>query len=193
VLVNRFSSVDDWVATVEPATRDALREVTADPDLETGAAAGRRDLDAHELATLLNEHRARQDRRAWSEGQRARAGGLHMDTRSPIPPVYLENFVRRPDVVTRTYRDRSGKLLGFNTMIDHPDSSAVHHWAALAGEDGGRKNLYVDCYAHCVRHMIDAGRPELTAGRALLGNKTALGFGTRVLWSVAVPRPVLGR
>jgi hypothetical protein len=36
-------------------------------------------------------------------------------------------------------------------------------------------------------------RPELTAGRAMLANKSALGFGTRALVSVAVPRPVLGR
>jgi hypothetical protein len=41
--------------------------------------------------------------------------------------------------------------------------------------------------------MIEQNRPELTAGRALLGNKTALGFGTRALSSIAVPRPVLGR
>jgi hypothetical protein len=191
VLVNRFPAFDDWVRTLEPEIRETLREVAA--DLDTTAEAGRRDLDEHELATLLNEHRARQDRRAWGQGQRARAGGLHLDTRSPIPPAYLGTFVRRPDVITRTYRDASGKLLAFNTMIDHPDSPAIHHWAALSGVAGGRRNLYVDCYAHGVRHMIEHGLPELTAGRALLGNKTALGFGTRELSSVAVPKPALGR
>jgi hypothetical protein len=191
VLTNSFSSVEAWIGILAPGVRESLGEAAA--DLDTSAGAGRRDLDAHELAVLLNEHRARQDRRAWSAGQRARAGGLHMDTRSPIPPVYLDAFVRRPDVITRTYRDRHGKLLAFNTMIDHPDSPAIHHWAALPGAAGGRRNLYVDCYAHCVRYMIERGLPELTAGRALLGNKTALGFGTRALSSVAVPKPVLGR
>ncbi len=188
VLVNRYSTVDEWAAALAPDVRRYL-----DPDVATEAAAGRTDLDPHELAVLLNAHRARQDDRAWAGGQRSRVGGLHLDTRSPIAPAYLDALVRRPDVVTRTYRAADGKLLGFNTMIDQDRGCAVHHWAALPSAEGGRKGLYVDCYARCVAHMIAAGRPELTAGRAMLPEKEALGFGTRSLFSVAVPRPVLGR
>ncbi len=188
VLVNRYSTVDEWAAALAPDVRRYLN-----PDVATEAAAGRTDLDPHELAVLLNVHRARQDDRAWAGGQRSRVGGLHLDTRSPIAPAYLDVLVRRPDVITRTYRDGDGGLLGFNTMIDHPDGAAVHHWAALPSAEGGRKGLYVDCYARCVAHVIAAGRPELTAGRAMLPEKASLGFGTRSLFSVAVPRPVLGR
>lgn len=188
VLVNRYSTVDEWAAALAPDVRRHL-----DPDVATEAAFARTDLDLHELAVLLNAHRARQDERAWAGGQRSRIGGLHLDTRSPIAPAYLDELVRRPDVLTRTYRDGAGRLLGFNTMIDHETGCAVHHWAALPSAAGGRKGLYVDCYARCVAHMIAEGRPELTAGRAMLPEKTALGFGTRSLFSVAVPRPVLGR
>ncbi|WP_425551095.1 hypothetical protein [Amycolatopsis samaneae] len=188
VLRNTYSTVDDWVRTLAPEVRRYLRQ-----DVATEAAFGRADLDPGELAVLLNAHRARQDARAWAGGQRSRVGGLHLDTRSPIAPAYLDALVRRPDVLTRTYRDGAGRLLGFTTMLDRPDGCAVHHWAALPSASGGRKGLYVDCYARCVAHMIAEGRPELTAGRAMLAEKAALGFGTRALFSVAVPRPVLGR
>jgi hypothetical protein len=188
VLRNTYSTVDEWERALAPEVRQYLH-----PDVATEAASGRTDLDPHELAVLLNAHRARQDERAWAGGQRSRIGGLHMDTRSPVAPGYLDALVRRPDVRTRTYRDGAGRLLGFNTMIDHADGCAVHHWAALPSAAGGRKGLYVDCYARCVAHMIAERRPELTAGRAMLAEKAALGFGTRSLFSVAVPRPVLGR
>jgi hypothetical protein len=188
VLRTTYSTVDEWERSLAPEVRQYL-----DPDVATEAAFGRTDLDAHELAVLLNAHRARQDERAWASGQRSRIGGLHLDTRSPIAPAYLDALVRRPDVLTRTYRDDAGRLLGFNTMIDHAGGAAVHHWAALPSAAGGRKGLYVDCYARCVAHVIAERRPELTAGRAMLPEKTALGFGTRPLSSVAVPRPVLGR
>lgn len=186
VLVNRYSTVDEWMATLAPEVRQYV-------GVDSEAAFGRTDLDPHELAVMLNAHRARQDERAWAGGQRSRVGGLHLDTRSAVAPAYLDTLVRRPDVLTRTYRDGAGRLLGFNTMIDSPAGAAVHHWAALPRAAGGRKGLYVDCYARCVAHMIAEGRPELTAGRAMLPEKTALGFGTRSLFSVAVPRPVLGR
>jgi hypothetical protein len=190
VLRNTFATPAEWESSLAPAVRQYLH---ADADVATEAAFGRTDLDPHELAVLLNAHRARQDERAWAGGQRSRVGGLHLDTRSPIGPGYLDTLVRRPDVLTRTYRDGAGRLLGFNTMIDHESGCAVHHWAALPSAAGGRKGLYVDCYARCVAHMIAERRPELTAGRAQLPEKSALGFGTRTLFSVAVPRPVLGR
>ncbi|WP_181777274.1 hypothetical protein [Amycolatopsis pittospori] len=193
VLLNTYSTVDEWEQGIDEGTREVLHGLRADGDLHTEAATARTDLDVHELAVLLNAHRTRQDERAWAGGQRSRIGGLHMDTRSPIAPSYLDALIRRPDVVTRTYRDGSGRLLGFGTLFDSEKGCALHQWAALPSASGGRKGLYVDCYARGVEHMIADGRPELTAGRAMLENKTALGFGTRALVSVAVPRPVLGR
>ncbi|MFI9454407.1 hypothetical protein [Amycolatopsis sp. NPDC052450] len=193
VLANEYSTVDEWEQALDDGTRKTLHELREDGDLRTDAATARRDLDCHELAVLLNAHRSRQDDRAWAGGQRSRFGGLHMDTRSPIAPSYLDALVRRPDVITRTYRDGSGRLLGFGTVFDAEDGCALHQWAALPSADGGRKGLYVDFYARGVEHMITYRRPELTAGRAMLENKTPLGFGTRSLVSVAVPRPVLGR
>ncbi|OZM75037.1 hypothetical protein CFN78_02310 [Amycolatopsis antarctica] len=186
-------SEQDWRAAVAPRVRQMLDEFAADPGVRSTAGAARDDLDASELAALLNAHRARQDERAWAGGQRSRIGGLHMDTRSPVSAAYLDELVHRKDIVTRTYTTPGGRLLGFNTMIDHPRSAAVHHWAAVPRAEGGRPDLYVDAYAHCVRQMLERRSGELTAGRAMLGEKAALGFGTRDLFTVAAPRPVLGR
>ncbi|MEC3977240.1 hypothetical protein [Amycolatopsis sp. H20-H5] len=193
VLENRFDSAQDWAATLDPVLRKTVRAFAEDSGVHTETFQGKEIPQLPALATLLNAHRARQDDRAWRDGQRSRIGGLHLDTRSPVASAYLQAFTARPEVVTRTYRDERGRLLGFNTMFDHPTSPAVHHWAARPNADGGRKDLHVDCYARCVRLMIEHDRPELTAGRALLPVKRALGFGTRPLFSVAVPRPVLGR
>ncbi|WP_037310559.1 hypothetical protein [Amycolatopsis orientalis] len=193
VLSNTYSTVDDWERGLGEETRKTLHGLRIDEDLWTEAGTARTDLDVHELSVLLNAHRARQDDRAWAEGQRSRIGGLHMDTRSPIAPSYLDALVQRTDVITRTYHDGSGRLLGFGTLFDAEDGCALHQWAALPSASGGRKGLYVDFYARGVEHMIAGKRPELTAGRAMLAAKSALGFGTRALVSVAVPRPVLGR
>lgn len=194
VLDNRFDSVDDWLASLRPQVRTTVREALDLPgSLDVTTAAGREDLDAAELASLLNEHRARQDARAWRSGQRARIAGLHLDTRSPVPTAYLAELLRSPNVVTRTYRDPSGRLVAFHTMFDTVGGVAMPYWAALPRERGGVPRLYVDGYVHAVRHLIDSGRPELTAGRTLLDLKAGLGFTTRTLSSIAVPRPVMGR
>ncbi len=193
VLRNRWTRFADWQDTLSPALRRRMAEIAADDTVEVSTATGRTDLDAHELAVLLNAHRARQDQRAWQEGQRSRLAGLHLDTRSPVSAAYLDLLVRRPDVTTRVYRDRAGRLLALNTMLDNPVSPALGHWADLPVGAGGRPGLYLDCYAHCVRQVIERGRPELTAGRTLLDSKAALGFGRRELSTVAVPRPVMGR
>lgn len=193
VLVNRWDSVDEWFASLRPPVRAAVQEVLDDAaDLDITTGAGRTDLDAGELAALLNRHRARQDERAWREGQPTRIAGLRPDTRSPVPTAYLEAFLRRPEVVTRTYRE-GGRLIAFHTMIDIKEGIALPHWASLPVALGGRRRLYADAYVHCVQRMIEMGRPEITAGRTLLDLKAAFGFDTRTLLSVAVPRPVMDR
>ncbi|WP_197321944.1 hypothetical protein [Saccharomonospora sp. NB11] len=194
VLVNRWESVDDWLTSLRPPMRALVAEAAETAStLDVMVGAGRTDLDAAELAGLLNRHRARQDAKAWESGQRARIAGLHLDTRSPIPTAYLDAFVRKPNVVTRTYRDGTGRLVAFSLLLDDKRGVALPYYAALPVADGGRPRLYADVYAQCVRHLVEHQRPELTAGRTLLDLKTGFGFTTRTLTSIAVPRPVMGR
>lgn len=181
-----------WRASLGNDVRTGIDGIDADPEVRSDVGEGRGDLDASELAALLNAHRARQDARAWAGGQRSRFAGLHMDTRSPVSPAYLEALLRMPHLLTRTYRTPTGRLLGFSTMIDEPAAPAFHHWAAVSRSDGGRPGLYRHAYAQAVAHAIDRGAGELTAGRAMLTEKASLGFRSgRELHTVAVPRPLL--
>ncbi|GAA1232166.1 hypothetical protein GCM10009676_14080 [Prauserella halophila] len=187
------ATVDEWRAGLGTDVRATVDAIDADPEVRTDVGAGRDDLDASELAALLNAHRARQDARAWAGGQRSRFAGLHLDTRSPVSPAYLDALLRRPNVLTRTYRTPTGRLLGFSTMITDRGTAAFHHWAAVSRVDGGRPGLHRHAYAQAVAQAIDLGSTELTAGRAMLDEKAALGFrDTRQLHTVAAPRPLLG-
>jgi hypothetical protein len=184
VLRNRWSTVDDWLATLghgrRKSLRKAARRIEADPTLEVRFGQGRDDLDPYELATLLARHRKR-------------LGISILDRRTPMSGAYLNAYLRRPDVHTLTYRDADGRLLAFSTMIDHPVSPMLQLWAMLPIDEGGRGNLYFDCYFRGIRHMIDNGRAELFAGRGLQDVKGTLGFAKHPLASVAVPRPLIGR
>jgi hypothetical protein len=185
VLRNRWSDVDGWLASLGRERRQGLRRYARkferDRSLAVEFGAGRTDVDAPELATLLAAHQRR-------------LGTPAFDHRTPLAGAYLDAFVRRPDVYTLTYRDAgTGRLLGFNTLIDHPRSPVLHHWAALPVNEGGRYNLYFDCYLRCVRHMIEQQREELFAGRGLLDVKTSLGFVPEPRYAIVAPRPVIGR
>jgi uncharacterized protein len=184
VLCNRWSSADGWLAGLSRERRRSVlrygKRIAADPTLVVRTGAGRDDLDAHELARLLDRHR--------------RGRGLPpFDRRTPEAGIYLDAMVRRPDVHTLTYHDADGTLLAFNTLLDHPHTPVLLHWASVPVDEGGRHNLYFDCYLRAVRHMIDHDRPELLAGRGLNDIKRSLDFEPRALTTIVVPRPLIGR
>jgi hypothetical protein len=185
VLRNRWPDVDGWLASLGRERRQGIRryarKIERDPSLEVRSGPGRADLDPHELAGLLTAHQVR-------------LGTPRFDHRTPVAGAYLAELVRRPDVHTLTYRDAAdGRLLAFNTLVDHPETPVLHFWAARPVSDGGRYNLYFDCYLRCVRHMVEHGRPALTAGRGLLEVKASLGFEPQPRYAVVAPRPGLGR
>jgi hypothetical protein len=184
ILENRFTTEEDWVASLDSARRGSLRrqrrKLAADPTLIVKGGLGRDDLDGATLSQLVNRHRARYGKRP-------------NDSRTPPAAAYLDSFVRRPDVSTLTYHDSDGTLLAVNTLLDHPECPALQHWAALSVEEGGRRHLYFDSYVRGVRYMAKKGAKELSAGRGMLELKTSLGFSPREVHAVAAPRPVLGR
>lgn len=183
VLANTWQTEDGWLATLGKERRTSIRryarKIDRDPTLDVREGWGRTDTDPHELAALVNRHRAR-------------LGALPRDPRTGVAGAFLAEFLRRPDVRLLTYRDADGTLIAANTLLDHPSSTVLQHWAALTPAEGGRHNLYFDCYLRCVRHLVSAGRDELTSGRGLLDVKASLGFRERGLHTVAVPRPAVG-
>ncbi|MGX7826273.1 GNAT family N-acetyltransferase [Actinokineospora sp. 24-640] len=184
VLDNRWSTMDGWLACLNRSRRKAMRRVEettrADPGLDVRESPGRDDVDGHEVAALINRHRA----------------GFppqFLELRTPVSGAYLDRFLRRPDVRCLTYRRRDdGRLIAVNTVVDHPRSPVLQHWAALRDAEGGRRDLYFDCYRRGVRHMIDAGRAEISAGRGMTELKATLGFTPRDIVSLLVPGPLAG-
>ncbi|MEU5259867.1 GNAT family N-acetyltransferase [Amycolatopsis sp. NPDC021455] len=184
VLENRFESEEDWFASLPSARRSALRRrrrrIEENPDLVVRSGPGRDDVDSAVVAGLIREHRARY-------------GALKLDTRTLPSAGFLHRFLRRPDVHTLTYATADGKLLAVNTLLDHPDSPTMQHWAALPLPERGPQGLYFDSYVNAVRLLTQRGAKELSAGRGMVELKEQLGFRTRTIYTAAVPRPVLGR
>lgn len=181
VLDNRFSTVDEWIASLSRSRRHSIRgqmrKVERDPDVVVRFAPARDDLDGAELADLVNRHRAR-------------LGRPKFDSRSPLAAEYLHELVRRDDVLTLSYHDRAGRLLAFADLLDHPETPLYQHWAALDLTEGGKQHLYFDSYARFMGHVVAQGRKAFSAGRGRLELKETLGLTTRPLWVAAVPRPV---
>lgn len=184
VLTNRFESEEDWLRTLPSSRRSALRRrrrrLAEDPSLVVRGGPGRDDVDGAVVAAMIHAHRARY-------------GKLTLDTRTVPSAGFLHRFVRRPDVHTLTYADADGRLLAVNTLLDHPDSPTMQHWAALPLEERGPAGLYFDSYVRAVRFLAQRGAKELSAGRGMMELKVELGFEARTVYSAAVPRPVLGR
>jgi hypothetical protein len=185
VLENRFASEEDWLGTLPSARRSGLRRrrrrIAEDPGLVVRGGPGRDDVDGAEVAALIKAHRERY-------------GKLKLDTRTMPSAGFLHSYVRRPDIHTLTYRDTDGRLLAVNTLLDHPDSPSLQHWAALPLDERGRgSGLYFDSYVRGVRFMTQRGAKELSAGRGMGELKQELGFLPRALYAAAAPRPVLGR
>ena len=185
VLENRFTTEEDWIATLPGRRRSGLRRrrrrIAEDPTLVVRGGPGRDDVDGVEVAALIRAHRERY-------------GKLKLDTRTMPSAGFLHSYVRRPDIHTLTYRDTDGRLLAVNTLLDHPDSPSLQHWAALPLDERGRgAGLYFDSYVRAVRFMAQRGAKELSAGRGMIELKQELGFRPRALFAAAAPRPVLGR
>ncbi len=184
VLRNTFDGEEQWLASLHKKRRANLRRqrriVAADETLVVRGGPGRTDLDWTEASTLINEHRAR-------------FGRTLVDNRSPVAARYLAAYLSRADVHTLTYHDTAGRLLALHVMMDNEHSPVLQHWAAVPVSDGGRQHLYFDAHWRAVTFAVAQGRPELSDGRGMLDLKADLGFGTRAVHGVAVPRPVLGR
>jgi hypothetical protein len=182
-LDNTFGTFDGWAASVPSDRRRKFRrqqrKITEDPELTVEFTHGRTDLDGIELAKLLNEHHDRY-------------GRAKLDPRGYHAADYLQALVRMPQVRTVTYRTTAGALIGLGTLLDHPAHPVGQHWASVPVEDGGKQHLYFDCYLRMIQHMIDNSAKSLSAGRGMLDVKGKLGFTTRQLFAVVVPRPVAG-
>jgi hypothetical protein len=181
VLENTFTDLDGWLATLSRSRRSSLRgqlrKLGADPGLTVRAGTARDDLDGAELAEMLRAHREAK-------------GPVKFDRRGPVTGAYLDELLRRSDVVTTTYHDAEGRLLAFTNLLDHPVMPLHQHWAALPPARGRPKHLYFDVVVRGVRHLIEQRRKFLSLGRGATDLKVSLGFSPAPVLGVVVARPV---
>lgn len=174
-----WSGVDGWLATLRRSRRGDLRRqvrrVAEDPDLVVRFGFGRTDVDTVAAARLL-----RAQHRRYYNGR---------TIRPQQTPSFLDRFVRRPDVAILTYTDRSGRLIGYGTLMwAGRFDTILGHWAALRPEDGGRRHIYFDMYHRFVSQAIADGRNTINAGRGLGEVKADLGFDEEPMYTVVSPR-----
>ena len=146
--------------------------------LRVDLGAGRTDVDAQAYADLLAAMVRRHE-------------PLRVDPRAALPATYLRRLMARPDVHTLTYRD-GDRLLAAGMVLGDGAHLAGAHWAMLHPRDGGVPHLYFDHLARLVRHAIESGAEQLTAGRGYVTPKRTMGFGTLPMHFVGVPRPLMG-
>jgi hypothetical protein len=147
VFRNRFGDFDGYLAGLSKSRRwslrRSLREVEADPDLVITFADidGRPPLRVEDVVDLNNVVVRRHRRRRW----------LPMRLLAPqVARAYLDVAGLR----WLTYQDRSGRLLAYATVWDHPDRPYVGTWGARDPADGGRPDLWFHFNATVVRWCV---------------------------------------
>jgi len=179
-LAVRWGDAAGWLASLGGSRRRNLRRRAKliDGELSVVVRRGRTDVDPAELAGLA----AGQQRRL----QRGPGG------RAPLSPGYFAELAGRDDVSFLTYADENGRVLAFSTMLHQPERLNLGLWGSVPVEEGGRGHLYYDHYLRAVRHAVEQGAKELTAGRGRLDVKTELGFQVVPMRVAVVPRWALG-
>ncbi|MFN2468236.1 MAG: peptidogalycan biosysnthesis protein [Gaiellaceae bacterium] len=113
----------------------------------------------------------------------------------PLPSVYYDWLGRLEGVRFITYREVSGQLLAFGTLVDDGTTVRSLLWGTRERADGGRPNLYFDHFLREVEYCIAHGRRRLSMGKAMGEVKKRFGARPVTLYTAAGLRwlPALAR
>jgi hypothetical protein len=183
VFRNRYADFDAYLAGLTKSRRWSLRrsvrEVEHDPDLVVtfADADGRPSLRVEDVVALNNVV-VRRHRRRWPPMRL-------------LAPEMARAYLAAPGLRWLTYQDRTGRLLAYATVWDHPERPTVGTWGARAVDDGGRRDLWFHFNATLVRWCIERGLPGFVSGQGSIPEKLRLGHEASRQWAVLVPhRPV---
>ena len=103
--------------------------------------------------------------------------------RPPVPAIYFERLIARPEVRLLTYRDAEGRLLAYMLVLDDRTQLSLLVWGSRSGSGDQPRNLYFDQYRRLIELMVTLGRERLVLGKGLTDIKAR--FGAR-------PEPLFG-
>jgi hypothetical protein len=173
----RWGDREEWLRTLSRARRSNLRRVFrtfgAGGEVDTSIQT-HNDTDPTRVAELLRHN------------DQKYAGSLI----SPAPQLtgYLAELLRQPDVLSTVYTEHgTGRLLGFGTVLDHPEWPVWRHWSMLPIEAGGVRNLYFHHVGTLVDWAISAGKRGVVLGKGKADVKSSLGAEPTKQLAVAVP------
>lgn len=171
VLENRWSDLDDYLADLPGKWRSQLKKirqnVATDPDLRVDLVD---TIGADEAGWLAELVRRRHTWRALP--------------RPPLPAGYFARFAALPGSRFLTYRDGSGRLLGFSALLRYAGESVLVWWGSRDDIDGARPDLYFDQYLRLVDLMIAQGDRRLVLGKGMEQIKSRYGAHPAPLWAV---------
>jgi hypothetical protein len=154
IVENRWGELDAFFAELPPKRRSELRR------LEARLAADRELVIGNERAL----DPAAASRLAASVGRRHRHG---LRAAVPIPASYFDALGGAHGIEFLTYRDPSGRLLSFATLVDDGAELADSVWGNLDLGDGGRQDLYFHHYLRAIRVLIGSRRRRISLGKGL--------------------------
>ena len=105
----------------------------------------------------------------------------------PLPAVAIAEVAQLPGTRFITYRERSGRLLGYSTLYDTGSELTLIWWGSRADGDGRRANLYFDQYLRAIELMIDLERPRMVLGAGMERIKARFGAHPITRWNVFAP------
>lgn len=166
VLDTPFTDVEAWLAGLRRGRasdlRRTFRRLDRDTDLRVEMGPAAEYATASELLRLsrLNHEKygAAADR---FSGRCSRA--------------WWEAAIGLAEVKVLTYRDRSGRLIGGGTILDHADHPLWLLWGSEPISDGGRPNLYFDFYRRLVQWAVSQGKQSIVLGKGKADLKSDLG------------------
>ena len=162
VLDNQWSDAAEYWRSLPAKWRSQLKRIRAEVDADSSVKV--------ELTTQIDPEEA-----AWLAEVIRQRYTPRFPPMPPLPAVAIAEVAQLPGTRFITYRERSGRLLGYSTLYDTGSELTLIWWGSRADGDGRRANLYFDQYLRAIELMIDLERPRMVLGAGMERIKARFG------------------